>query len=326
MTHISIIIPAYKRVEQTIHTISLILDSAHNDFSFEVLVLDGSADTKLFAAISKQFGERIKYIPFPNSGIAMVKNRGAKEAKGEVIIFCDSDIEVENDTLSKSVTFLKEHSSVAGVGGQVLWRGGSLDGQQDRPRREDRRKIAGETEYVEAVYSRYFATYKKVFWNVGGYDEKVFNMRGEGSDLSIRYWRAGYPLAFDQSIKTYHVHDAPDSATRVTHPEWGIAKDLLLLAYKYDMVDGEYENFAKTVAANFEQYGKNSYNSILQGIASNLAFIAKSKEIIDQEKAEDKPCFNFKFLEVFSDNALFLDCIQDALRKLKEVREKVFHE
>ena len=76
-------------------------------------------------------------------------------------------------------------------------------------------------------------------------------MRGEGSDLSIRYWRAGYPLAYDSSIIVHHVFDTEGGIIRgVPHPEWGIAKDLLLLAYKYDL-SSENKNFINAVKANF---------------------------------------------------------------------------
>ncbi len=148
---------------------------------------------------------------------------------------------------------IKKQQTAGVVTGQIIWRSGLKDGQLDRPRPEDRMTTIEGTTYVEAIYSRYIATYRQVFWELGGYDEEVFNMRGEGSDLSIRYWRAGYPLVYEESIKVYHVHETEGGIIRgVSHPEWGIAKDLLLLAYKYD-IDDKSKNFIDTVAVNFEK-------------------------------------------------------------------------
>jgi hypothetical protein len=166
-----------------------------------------------------------------------------------------------------------------------------------------------------------------VFEEVGGYDEHVFNMRGEGSDLSVRLWRAGYPLVYSESIIVNHVHDAPNSiALRIDHPEWGIAKDLLLLAYKYDILDEKYSNFATTVSANFKPLGEKGYYTIIQGIATNMEFIQEVKPFIDKEKNLMKPIYDFKFLEIFSNKELFNTCISESEHRLKVIREKAFNE
>jgi GT2 family glycosyltransferase len=317
---VSVVMPAYKRIDQTLVSIALLLGSkgANSYFDLEIIVADSSPDNKLESSIKEKFQTNAIYTRPAIPGIAANKNQGAKIAKGSIVVFCDSDIEVETDTLLKTINALKNHHGAAGVGGDVVWKGGEEDGSVDRPRYEDRIRKIGETSYIEAIYSRYFATYKEIFWKVGGYDEKVFNMRGEGSDLSIRYWRAGYPLIYEDSITVHHVHDAPDSAAlRVSRPEWGIAKDFLLLAYKYDMFDREYENFEKTIYANFKKFKDKSLFRLLQGIGNNLDLIVKVKPIIDEEKKKMKPEYQFKFLEVFSDNELFKKCITKAERALK---------
>lgn len=327
MTEISVIIPAFKRVAQTLKTIDLIFSSIgfKKSFDMEIIIVDGSPDNVLRDKLKSKFGSKVIYARSQREGISSSKNTGARIATHPLLIFCDSDIEVEEDTILSTINFLKEHKTVAALGGQVFWRGGKRDGALDRPRPEDRRKKINETIYVEAIYSRYIATYKKVFWNVGGYDETVFNMRGEGSDLSIRYWRAGYPLAFTDSIKVHHVHDAPDSAAlRISHPEWGIAKDLVLLAYKYDMLDKYYENFSKTLEVNFEQFGKDGYFRIVQGIGVFLGFITKVKPKIDGEKKTMKKMYDFKFLEVFSEEKLFRKCLDNADALLSQIRHANF--
>lgn len=324
---ISVIVPSYKRVEQTLDTISLLLESkgVGEEFDLEVIVADSSPDNELELALKREFNGKVIYVRPQITGIASNKNQGAKLATGEILIFCDSDMEVEKDTLLNTVTSLREHKTAAAIGGQVFWRTGDRDGTLDRPRPEDRLEKVENTVYTEAIYSRYIATYRKVFWEVGGYDEKVFNMRGEGSDLSVRYWRAGFPLVFDEAIKIHHVHDAPNSAAlRISHFEWGIAKDLLILAYKYDMFDGEYENFKKTVAANFEQFEEENAFRLLQGIGNHLDFIVQTKPIIDEEKKTMKTAYDFKFLEIFSEKELFEKCIGEAEGRLGEVRGKVF--
>jgi GT2 family glycosyltransferase len=296
MTPVSIIVPSFERIDQTIRTIGLLVPSyAH----FELIVSDSTPDASLKLAVAKAFGDRVIYTRPEKPGIAANKNQGARIARHPILIFCDSDMEVEPEAIGRTVKFLMDHDNVAAVGGTVLWRGGPNDGKPDRPRPEDRRYEHCGTVYVEAIYSRYIAIYKEVFLSVGGYDERVFRMRGEGSDLSARLWRAGWPLAYDDSIVVHHVWDAPDSAAiRVPHPEWGVGRDLLLLAYKYGMLDSSRNNFLRTVAANFPE----------------------ESAAIEAFRAEDKPRYPFGFLEVFSDEVLFKQCVSvaaDLLRNLQ---------
>lgn len=322
MVKISIIIPCFKRIAQTIKTIKLIFASRgfNQKFRAEIIVADSSPDDNLKKALQQEFGKGFIYTRPKKTGIATNKNQGAKIAKNPILIFCDSDMEVQSDTILNTLYALKKHKTAAAVGGQVIWRTGPNDGQLDRPRPEDRMLSFDGAIYVEAIYSRYMATYKEIFWKIGGYDEKVFNMRGEGSDLSIRYWRAGYPLVYDPLIKVYHVHETEGGIIRnVEHPEWDIAKDLLILAYKYD-IDEKSKNFINTVAANFEKFEKEGYYRIIEGIKNNYDFIAKVKPIIDQHKKIMDSLFNFKFLEIFSQKEMFKKCVKQAEKRLAKFR------
>lgn len=327
MVNISLITPSYKRIAQTLKTIELILSSKglNKEFVLEPIIADSSPDNGLKTALENKFGNKIIYTCPEKPGIATNKNHGAKIAKNPILIFCDSDMEVEENTILNTINALKKHQTAAAIGGQVIWRTGPKDDQLDRPRKEDRMITIDRTTYVEAIYSRYMATYKEIFWQVGGYDEEVFNMRGEGSDLSIRYWRAGYPLVYDPTMVIHHVHETEGGIIRgVSHPEWGIAKDLLLLAYKYN-IDDKSKNFVNTVAVNFEKFGKDGYYRIIEGIKENLEFITKIKPIFDEEKKQMKAVYDFKFLETFSQNKLFDQCITQATNKLLKIREKALY-
>ena len=327
MTPVSIIVPAYRRISQTIQTIQLLLESdgVGDGIDAEVIVADSTPGDDLRLALVRAFKKRVLYTRPSHSGIATNKNQGARMASNRLLIFCDSDMEVEKDTLSRTITSFRDQPTAGALGGTVLWRGGNHDGKPDRPRPEDRMYTVGKTTYVEALYSRYICTYKDIFTSVGGYDENVFNMRGEGSDLSIRYWRAGYPLVYENSIIVHHVYDAPDAAAvRISHPERGIAKDLLLLAYKYKMMEGDYPNFSHTVAANFLPLGDAGYFEFLQGINEHLSDINDSMIALDTFRQNDRPVYPFTFLDVFTDRMLLKSCLDDALQLIRRTRNSTF--
>lgn len=322
MLNVSLIVPSYERIDQTIQTVNFILNSngLNKDFLLEIIISDSSPDDKLETVVKEKFSDKVVYIKPERPGIAANKNAGAKVASHPILIFCDSDIEVEPNTIINTINSLNKNKTAAAIGGQVVWKNGEKNGTLDRPRKEDRIITINDTAYIEALYSRYFATYKKVFFDVGGYDEEVFNMRGEGADLSVRYWRSGYPLIYDESIIVHHVFDTEGGIIRgVPHPEWGIAKDLLLLAYKYDL-SSENKNFTSVVKANFEKYLDDGYYQIIEGIKNNLQFIIDKKPIIDEQKKNMKAKYNFKFLEIFSEKVLFKDCVSKAENQLLKIK------
>lgn len=342
MIQVSVVVPTFKRVEQTVKSLGLLAtsDGVGKEFELEIIVADSTPDTSIKDAVEAAFREggalhadgaqkssppSFIYVKPEHPGIAANKNAGAKMAHGAILIFSDSDMEVEKNTLSLTVQYLKNHEKAGAVGGSVIWKGGPYSGQKDRPRAEDRLLMKDETTFIEALYSRYLATYKSVFDAVGGYDEQVFNMRGEGSDLSIRYWRAGFPLTYEEAIRVHHVHDVPDAAAvRVDHAEWGIARDLLLLGYKYDMFNEDLSNFRATVEINFSPIGAAGYYHLLRGIGKNFDQIAADKPALDAFRANDKPAFPFKFLEIFTDMQMLEECIKSTDFRLADARLATF--
>ena len=327
MINLSVIIPTFQRVKETLNVINLLNSSrgVGSEFDLTIIVADSSPDISLKKILRAKCGPNVTYTQPSKKGIAANKNQGASIAKTPIIAFCDTDVEVEPDTLLNSIESLKNHPTGSAVAGNVYWRGGIKDGKLDRPRVEDRILKIKDTNYIEALYSRFLMTYKDVFDDVGGYDEEVFNMRGEGSDLSTRYWREGYPLIFEPKVRVHHGYDAPLSAAiRVAHPTHGIAKDFLLLMYKYKMEEGDYPNLLLTMHKNFDILGNDLPMEMLRGMISHWDLLISSKQHLDEFRDLDKPLYDFKFLEIFSDKKLFEQCVNGAEKRLVKIREKTF--
>ncbi len=325
MNKISVIIPTYKRKKQVIRTLNHLFQSKGlgDEFKMEVIISDCTEDGSVKKEIEKNFGDKVIYTRPEKPGVASNKNQGAKIAKNPILIFADSDMEVEKETLLSCIDYLKKHPHVAALTTNIIWRGNKNEGDPDRPRNEDRLLNYKDTDFTEFIYSRFKVTYKEVFEKVGGYDEEVFNIRGEGSDLSTRYWRAGFPLAYNFETKVHHHEIDEGIGSTAKNPEWGVAKDYLLLGYKYDNYEKESNYFAKTISENMKNYDHDkSHFRILQGIAKNYKLVSESKKIIDKQKEEMNPKFNFNFMEVFSDKEKLKNCIDEAEEKLKPIKNK----
>lgn len=94
---ISIIVPVYNSEKTLERCISSILDQSFGDFEL-IIVNDGSTDSSY--GIIEQYAKkdsRIHPIHKSNGGVSSARNTGLNEARGEYIIFCDSDDEVYLD-------------------------------------------------------------------------------------------------------------------------------------------------------------------------------------------------------------------------------------
>jgi len=88
----SLVVPCYNDRD----ALELILKSYDPpDDNFEMIIVDdGSTDgtAEMVASYPVRYVRMAK-----NAGPAAARNRGVKEARGRVIIFCDSDIELGKD-------------------------------------------------------------------------------------------------------------------------------------------------------------------------------------------------------------------------------------
>ncbi len=103
---ISIIIPSYQHAKE----LPLCLESifAQTFADFEVIVVnDGSTDGTEEAL--RPFMSRIAYVVQENRGGNAARNRGAAEARGEFLLFCDADVIMRADMLAKMVETLRQH-------------------------------------------------------------------------------------------------------------------------------------------------------------------------------------------------------------------------
>jgi glycosyltransferase involved in cell wall biosynthesis len=103
MDHIdvSVIIPTYHREAQLLEAIGSVL--RQQGVSFEIIVVDDSAEGSAREAVASVGDPRLQYIqrPEPSRGLpARVRNDGAKVARGSYLYFLDDDDLLESDTLA----------------------------------------------------------------------------------------------------------------------------------------------------------------------------------------------------------------------------------
>ena len=117
----SVIIPAYNEEEYLPDTLTSVKRSmnALAEFNGEIIVTDNNS-TDRTAAIAEEYGARVVFEE--HRQIARARNKGAKTALGEYLIFVDSDTTISPVLLKKTVRVL-ESGRICGGGTIVEFEG-----------------------------------------------------------------------------------------------------------------------------------------------------------------------------------------------------------
>lgn len=105
---VTFIIPAFNAEKRIANCLDSILKQRHD--KFEVIVInDGSSDRTLeICSNFEKKDKRIKVLSIDNSGSAVARNVGLKNAKGKWIAFVDADDWIENNYLTSLIPYLSE--------------------------------------------------------------------------------------------------------------------------------------------------------------------------------------------------------------------------
>ena len=115
---LSIIIPYYNTQGMTDKLLSVLVPQTDEDIEI-ILVDDGSEQPFVFEESYK----KVKYIRKKNGGVSSARNRGLKEAKGDYIVFIDSDDLVSDDYIGQIFKAIETNPDTV----YISWK--SIDGK-----------------------------------------------------------------------------------------------------------------------------------------------------------------------------------------------------
>ena len=121
---LSVIVCTYNRAKYIGTCIEKLANQNCNKKDYEVLIVDNkSTDNSkeiIDAVISKYPEAPLKYYLEENQGHTYARNRGIKEAKGNIISFLDDDAFVKNDYVENLTEYFSKHPDVQAVGGKIV--------------------------------------------------------------------------------------------------------------------------------------------------------------------------------------------------------------
>jgi GT2 family glycosyltransferase len=165
-------------------------------------VNDGSTDGTL--ELLRQFPEA-RVIKQANAGPADARNRGAREAAGEILIFTDDDCEPFPNWLTQILEPFAD-PEVVGTKGVYRTRQREIAARFVQIEYEDRYRLMSREPTIDFI-DTYSAAFRRTrFLELGGYDTGFPVACAEDVELSYRMSAKGWKMVFTPSAIVCHLH------------------------------------------------------------------------------------------------------------------------
>ncbi|HEY2384776.1 MAG TPA: glycosyltransferase [Terriglobia bacterium] len=241
---ISVLVVLFNRAELTLAC----LRSLAENFSspMEIIVVDNASRDETPQLLDQLRGVRIIRNP-ENRNFLLAVNQAAREARGEFLLILNNDAQVLPGTLQSALRTIRSANDIGAVGGRlilldgslqeagsIIWRDGSClgYGRGDSPfapmymfRRD-----------VDYCSGAFLLTARKIWEQLGGFDERFKPAYYEETDYCTRLWEKGFRVVYDpNSVLLHYEFASSDSATSATdlqraHQQIFVARHQKLLA------------------------------------------------------------------------------------------------
>ena len=205
-----------------------------------VVVIDGSTDGSAEMVRQLALPYRVKVLEQTNRGLAATRNRGAREATHDLVVFLDDDIFPEPGFLAEHARAHDERSGHVALGyyppflsERSFWAYAVRAWWEDHFRRKA--EPAHQWTYIDYADGNCSMS-RAVLFDAGGYDES-FRGRRQDWELGIRLLERGVRFAYHPLARgSHHLDTSFATAIRQARQE---AKDDVLLARKHPRVRGQ---------------------------------------------------------------------------------------
>ena len=207
---LSVIMPAHRGGPDLVAALDAMLESDLDRSYWELIVaVDGDSmlmDGEQAAVIAMEYADVVVRLPGKARGPSYVRNRAAEVARGDILVFVDSDVCVHPETLRRFLDHFDREPEVSSIFGAY----------DDRPKApglvSKYRNLMHHYVHVtnsgpaETFWAGCGAIRSDAFHEVGGYDEWHFTSpQIEDIELGRRLRRRGHSIVLDGSIQACHL-------------------------------------------------------------------------------------------------------------------------
>jgi len=197
----SVVIPTYDRANILKRTLERLFTQTYPPDKYEIIVVDdGSTDNTEKMVRSLRAPCSLIYLKQDKKGASAARNYGIRKARGEIIIFVDSDIFVNRKFVEEHIRYQKKYKDII-VRGVVIHTANINDPTHEKMKLKD-------------ISTAFFATgnvsiRKKHLLRAGLFDEDFTEYGWEDLELGIRLKRQGMKVKTNKMAIGYHYSRRP---------------------------------------------------------------------------------------------------------------------
>jgi GT2 family glycosyltransferase len=250
---ISVVISTWNRVD----ALNVTLDALRRQEGppFEVIVVDNASTDGTAARIREAYPE-VRLIRMPrNEGPIPGRNVGFANARGEILVFLDSDTEPLPGALAAIHRRLHDDPKLGAVNPL------QIDAKSDRPWWWWGPIGYPEAEFVDREFDNAFlieeganGVRRSVYEEVGGFEER-YCFSNEGRDLAARVARAGYSVRYCPEARFRHHREASRPQSNPLYRRSGYMyyefRNDIWYTWRYYPVGWAFMRFARNLVVSF---------------------------------------------------------------------------
>ncbi len=170
----------------------------------EFIVVD-DCSTDASAKVARSRGFEVVSLD-ARRGPAAARNLGARRARGRLLLFLDSDVEVRADTLARVEAFFREREEVAAVFGSYDDAPGAKNFVSQYKNLFHHFIHQRSRSDAETFWAGCGAVRREAFASVGGFDETKYARPSiEDIELGRRLRRRGFQIALERDLQVKHL-------------------------------------------------------------------------------------------------------------------------
>jgi len=175
--------------------------------NFEVILVDNNSTDETLEFVTKNYPSIIIIKLDSNKGFAEPNNIAAKIAKGDYLLFLNNDTVVTPNFISEMIKVTENDKKIGICQSLLLKPDGSIDSSGDFIDKlgvvYNSKTKTNEIKEISSARGASMLIQKKIFENLGGFDEKFF-VSFEDVDLGWRTWILGYRVVLIPTSIVYH--------------------------------------------------------------------------------------------------------------------------
>lgn len=198
---VSVIICTHNRGKMIVDCLGSVSRQTYPGEKTEVIVVDDGSQEKYFCELEEALEKHphVKFCPKKHGGLSSARNYGAEKSHGEILVFTDDDIIMEEDYLEKIVAAYGP--GVGGVGGKII----SYTKENALEKFAEKHKILNQEVVVRTFLLGATSSYaRRAYVEAGGFDSYFDGV--EDMVIGIDVQRIGYQLKYAPDAILYHKH------------------------------------------------------------------------------------------------------------------------